>query len=62
MGVMITLSVLLRKLRIEIDILKRPIKQDQYIAAFGGLKAFRFCKDEQVEVLILKWKVAKRWF
>lgn len=38
--------------RIEIDILKRPIgKQDQYIAAYGGLKAFRFCKNETVEVL-----------
>lgn len=36
---------------IEIDILKRPIgKQDQYIAAYGGLKAFRFCKDGKVEV------------
>lgn len=36
---------------IEIDILKRPIgKQDQYIAAYGGLKAFRFCKDDKVEV------------
>src|SRR4030095_4791621 len=37
--------------KIEIDILKRPIgKQDQYIAAYGGLKAFRFCKDGNVEV------------
>lgn len=37
---------------IEIEILKRPIgKQDQYIAAFGGLKAFKFCKDESVEVI-----------
>ncbi len=37
---------------IEIDVLKRPIgKQDQYIAAYGGLKAFRFCKDENVEVI-----------
>lgn len=37
--------------KIEIDILKRPIgKQDQYIAAYGGLKSFRFCKDESVEV------------
>jgi D-glycero-alpha-D-manno-heptose-7-phosphate kinase len=37
--------------KIEIDILKRPIgKQDQYIAAYGGLKAFKFCKDEKVEV------------
>jgi D-glycero-alpha-D-manno-heptose-7-phosphate kinase len=37
--------------KIEIDILKRPIgKQDQYIAAYGGLKTFRFCKDGKVEV------------
>jgi len=37
--------------QIEIDILKRPIgKQDQYIAAYGGLKAFKFCKDDSVEV------------
>lgn len=37
--------------KIEIDILKRPIgKQDQYIAAYGGLKSFKFCKDESVEV------------
>ncbi len=37
--------------KIEIDILKRPIgKQDQYIAAYGGLKSFRFRKDETVEV------------
>jgi len=36
---------------IEIDILNRPIgKQDQYIAAYGGLKTFKFCKDEKVEV------------
>lgn len=37
--------------KIEIDILKRPIgKQDQYIAAYGGLRSFKFCKDETVEV------------
>ncbi len=31
---------------IEIDILGKPIgKQDQYIAAYGGLKYFRFCCD-----------------
>lgn len=34
---------------IEIEALHRPIgKQDQYIAAYGGLKAFRFCKDDTV--------------
>lgn len=37
--------------KIEIEILKRPIgKQDQYIAAYGGLRSFRFRKDETVEV------------
>lgn len=37
--------------KIEIEILKRPIgKQDQYIAAYGGLKSFRFCKNDSVEV------------
>lgn len=40
---------------IEIEILKRPIgKQDQYIAAYGGLKAFRFKKDNTVEVEDIK--------
>ncbi|QQS34659.1 MAG: GHMP kinase [Ignavibacteriales bacterium] len=35
---------------IEIDTLKKPIgKQDQYIAAYGGLKAIKFNKDETVE-------------
>ena len=38
--------------KIEIEILKRPIgKQDQYIAAYGGMKAFKFCKNENVEVM-----------
>lgn len=37
--------------KIEIDILKKPIgKQDQYIAAFGGLRSFKFNKDDTVEV------------
>lgn len=36
--------------RIEIDILKEPIgKQDQYIAAYGGLTCFRFRPDGKVE-------------
>lgn len=35
--------------KIEIDILKRPIgKQDQYIASYGGLRSFKFCKDGTV--------------
>ena len=37
--------------RIEIDVLGKPIgKQDQYIAAYGGLRSFRFRRDESVEV------------
>ena len=37
--------------RIEIDLLGRSVgKQDQYIAAFGGLTCFQFHPDESVEV------------
>jgi D-glycero-alpha-D-manno-heptose-7-phosphate kinase len=40
---------------IEIDILKEPIgKQDQYIAAFGGLTAFTFERDGTVGVETLE--------
>lgn len=36
---------------IEINKLREPIgKQDQYIAAFGGITCFTFCKDETVKV------------
>ena len=36
---------------IEIDFLKKPIgKQDQYIAAYGGLKEITFCKDGTVDI------------
>lgn len=36
---------------IEIDRLKKPIgKQDQYIAAYGGLRFIRFLPDESVQV------------
>jgi D-glycero-alpha-D-manno-heptose-7-phosphate kinase len=35
---------------IEIDRLGEPIgKQDQYIAAYGGVTCFRFCRDDKVE-------------
>ncbi len=35
---------------IELDLLKEPIgKQDQYIAAFGGITCFEFCKDDTVK-------------
>jgi D-glycero-alpha-D-manno-heptose-7-phosphate kinase len=37
--------------RVEIDVLKNSVgKQDQYIAAFGGLTEFTFRKDDSVEV------------
>jgi D-glycero-alpha-D-manno-heptose-7-phosphate kinase len=40
---------------IEIDRLKEPIgKQDQYIAAFGGVTCFRFLKDDRVEAFPLR--------
>lgn len=43
--------------RIEIDVLKEPIgKQDQYIAAFGGITAFTFEKDGTVGVERLSLK------
>ena len=36
---------------IEIDFLKKPIgKQDQYIAAYGGLREIIFCKDGTVKI------------
>jgi D-glycero-alpha-D-manno-heptose-7-phosphate kinase len=40
---------------VEIDLLQEPVgKQDQYIAAFGGLTCFRFLPNDQVEVWPLK--------
>jgi D-glycero-alpha-D-manno-heptose-7-phosphate kinase len=41
--------------RIEIDILKEPVgKQDQYIAAYGGITSFRFLPNQQVEAWPLR--------
>jgi len=41
--------------RIEIDLLDRPVgKQDQYIAAFGGLTCFEFDKDGKVRASPLR--------
>lgn len=40
---------------IELDLLKEPIgKQDQYIAAYGGITCFRFLPDGRVEAWPLK--------
>jgi D-glycero-alpha-D-manno-heptose-7-phosphate kinase len=40
---------------IEIEILKEPVgKQDQYIAAYGGITCFRFLPNHQVEIRQLK--------
>ena len=40
---------------IELDLLQEPIgKQDQYIAAYGGLTCFRFLPNDQVEAWPLK--------
>ena len=41
--------------QVEIERLKEPIgKQDQYIAAFGGITCFTFSSDESVEAVPLK--------
>jgi len=41
--------------KIEMDILKEPVgKQDQYIAALGGIVCFRFLPNSQVEAWPLK--------
>lgn len=40
---------------IEIDVLREPIgKQDQYIAAYGGITCFKFAQDGSVEAWPLK--------
>jgi D-glycero-alpha-D-manno-heptose-7-phosphate kinase len=40
---------------IEIDLLQEPIgKQDQYIAAYGGITCFEFCRDGQVKAWPLR--------
>ena len=45
--------------RIEIDVLGRPVgKQDQYIAAFGGVSCFRFHADGSVDVAPLELPTA----
>lgn len=42
---------------IEIDKLKKPIgKQDQYIAAFGGLRSFKFNSNDSVDTKLIPFK------
>ena len=48
--------------RIEIDILGEPVgKQDQYIAAYGGLTCFTFSPDDSVEVEPLEVDIDTRF-
>lgn len=56
LGIQVTSEQLAREAcEIEIDILKKPIgKQDQYIAAYGGLTSFKFNKDSTVDVEKIK--------
>ncbi len=51
-GIQVTLEQIAREAcEIEIDICKKPIgKQDQYIAAYGGLNKISFHSDESVSV------------
>jgi len=51
-GKLVTAEQLAREAcEIEIEICGKPIgKQDQYIAAYGGITRFRFCKDDTVDV------------
>jgi len=48
---------------IEIDILRRPMgKQDAYIAAYGGLKMFRFMSSGEVGIELLSLRPeSRRW-
>jgi D-glycero-alpha-D-manno-heptose-7-phosphate kinase len=46
---------------IELDLLREPIgKQDQYIAAFGGLTCFEFCPDLRAPALTPSSQVPER--
>jgi D-glycero-alpha-D-manno-heptose-7-phosphate kinase len=48
--------------RIEIDVLREPVgKQDQFIAAIGGVTAFAFRPDDSVEVYPVAMVDSTRW-
>jgi D-glycero-alpha-D-manno-heptose-7-phosphate kinase len=61
-GVLVTPDQLAREAcEIEIEILGKPIgKQDQYIAAFGGLRRFTFHPDDNVSVETVPLSEEKR--
>jgi D-glycero-alpha-D-manno-heptose-7-phosphate kinase len=61
-GLLVTPDQLAREAcEIEIDILGKPIgKQDQYIAAFGGLRRFTFHPDDSVSVETVPLSEEKR--
>ncbi|MCE5322980.1 GHMP kinase [bacterium] len=61
-GEAITAETLARQAcKIEIDILGKPIgKQDQYIAAYGGIKHFKFYPNEEVEISGIELDESKR--
>jgi len=51
-GEAVTAEILARQsCEVEIDVLGKPIgKQDQYIAAYGGLRYFKFFENDEVDV------------
>lgn len=61
-GCLVTPDVLAREAcEIEIDVLGKPIgKQDQYIAAFGGLRLINFRPDDTVDVETVPMSEEKR--
>lgn len=61
-GVLVTAETLAAQAcAIEIDILGKPIgKQDQYIAAYGGLRRFEFRPDESVVMAAVEMTEEKR--
>ncbi len=61
-GILVTAETLAaRACAIEIDILGKPIgKQDQYIAAYGGLRRFEFCSDGSVVTTAVELSEEKR--
>jgi len=61
-GILVTAETLAAQAcAIEIEVLGKPIgKQDQYIAAYGGLRRFEFCPDESVATSAVEMTEEKR--